>query len=416
LVTARRFILGRQGLWPGRRWTGSRAVEKTIRYLTALQVDPLNVIGHSQDLVLWGRIDGYRPSHLEEALYRRRSVFEWGGNVQIRPVEELPYLRMVMERLIAADRWRRFAKEHAGRIAEVTRELKKRGPLSGRDFEGRSVSIPGSFRGGKEATQALYYLWLKGEVMVDSRRGGEKVYDLSSRLFSRTPKTVSVEEAEEHTILQTLQRLGLATPTEWLAYAHTAILRSSLRYEWKARMRQWVHRGVIQGMDVEGWSGRRWFLTEAGAELESLRNGEIPRAWRPVSVTTEEEVVFLSPFENTTARGRSQHLFDFELLCEFYKPAAKRRWGYYTLPILFGDSLVARIDMRMESLTSTIRVLGFWPEAPTWTKDPDFAVALGKGLARLAGIHSATAVDLTGVRIPKIERVVRTAFRSSIAS
>jgi uncharacterized protein len=415
-VTARRFILGRQGLWPGRRWSGRRAVDKPIRYLTEIQVDPLNVIGHSQDLVLWGRIDGYRSDQLEDALYKRRSVFEWGGALAIRSIEELPYLKLVMQRIVAEKRWRKFAKTHADTIARVAREIERRGPLGGRDFEGKSITNPGSFRGGKEATQALYYLWLKGEVMVAYRRSGGKVYDLTSRLFPAPSKEIPTQEAEERLILQTLRDLGLATAPEWLAYAHGRIRRSTLRYEWKERMRKWTDQGAIQEVEISGWSGRRWFVAEANSEMETLRNGEVPKAWRPVSTTTGEEAVFLSPFEQTTARGRSQRLFDFELLCEFYKPASRRRWGYYTLPILLGDALIARIDMRFEAPTKCIRVLGFWPENLNLRKDEGFADALGKGLARLAQFHAAVGVDLSAAHIPKIEAAVRESFQAALGS
>jgi uncharacterized protein len=391
-------------------------VDPAIRYLTEIQVDPLNVIGHSQDLVLWGRIDGYRSSHLEQALYQRRSLFEWGGNLQIRPIEGLPHLRMVMGRVTSESRWLKFAKAHRARIAEVRRAIEQRGPLSGRDFEGRSVSVPGSFRGGKEATQVLYYLWLKGDLMIESRRGGVKSYDLTGRLVPSFTQESPVEEAEERILLRTLNDLGLPTTTEWLAYAHGRIRRSSLRYEWKSRVQAWRDRGIIQEVEVEGWPGSRWIPAQASSELEALRSGQIPRAWRPVSTTTEEEVTFLSPLEFATSRGRSQHLFEFELLCEFYKPAAKRRWGYYTLPILFGDDLVARIDMRLDPSSKSIRILGFWPEDPEVCNGGRFATALGRGLARLADFHSATGVGVSAVRLPRIERTVKRAFNDALTS
>lgn len=387
---------------------------RALRHLDSIQVDSLNVIGHSQDLVLWGRIDGYRIADLESALYRQRTVFEWGGNLQIRPIEELPYLRIVMQRITTEDRWLQFARVHADRISAVVRAIEREGPLSGRDFKGKSVTRPGSFRGGTEATQALYYLWLKGDVMVESRRRGAKVYDLTSRLFPKVTKEAPVEEAEERIILQTLRDLGLATATEWLAHAHGRIRRSSLRYEWKARVRRWSDLGVIRESEFSGLSGRRWFLAEAASELEAVRTGHLPRGWRPVSTTTLEEVVFLSPFDQSTANGRSQRWFDFEMVSEFYKPAAKRRWGYYTLPILFGDSLVARVDMRFEAESKSIRVLGFWPDDPKIRGDAAFAVALGKAFARLAGLHSATSLDLSPANLPKIRPAVEAAFREAI--
>jgi uncharacterized protein len=415
-ATARRFVLGRQGLWPGRRFTGRQAVERTIRSLTSIQVDPLDVIGHSQDLVLWGRIEGYRAAELEVALYRRRTVVEWGGNLQIWPVESMPYLRIVRQRLVGEDRWRRFARANASLIAKVLREVEDRGPLGGRDFEGASQTVRGTYRSGKLATQVLYYLWLKGDLVVESRRRGEKRYDLTSRWFPRAATEASVDESEEWHLLRTLRDLGLASESEWLAYAHGRIRRSTLRDGWKERVRRWHEAGLIDTTEVEGWPGRRWYVSDAGSELDALRAGDVPPGWRPVSTTTDEEVILLSPLEFVSARGRSTHLFDFELLCEFYKPAAKRRWGYYTLPVLWKDTLVARIDLRLDPSPRTIRVLGFWPDDPSVRKDRSFATALGRALARLAEFHAATELDSGALSAPAMERAVRTGFRTRAAA
>jgi len=374
----------------------------------------LNVVGHSHDLVLWGRIDGYRARDLEDALYRRRTLFEWGGNLQIRPTSELPHLRIVMQRTVAEERWRLFAKSHAKLIAKVLRRVEESGPLGGRDFESPAPTPPRRYRGGTDATQALYYLWLAGEVMVSSRRGGAKLYDLTSRLFPRLSTEISVPDAEEHLVLQTLQHLGLATSSEWLAHALGRIGRSTLRHDWKEWTGRWRDQGLVQEVDIPGWNGSRWVVSAAAPDLEALCAGNLPRGWRTESASTDEEAVLLSPLEITTARGRAGPLFDFEYLMEAYKPASKRRWGYYTLPILWGDSLPARIDLRFDRSLRHLRVLGFWPETPSVSKDTAFAAALGKGLAHLGRFHGATTLNLDGLHAPRIERAVRTAFRATL--
>lgn len=90
--TARRFVIGRQGLWPARRWSGQAGVLEAVRQIGSVQVDPLDVVGRNQDLVLLSRVQGYRSRYVDQALYRERSLFEWGGNLHIRPIDELPYL------------------------------------------------------------------------------------------------------------------------------------------------------------------------------------------------------------------------------------------------------------------------------------------------------------------------------------
>lgn len=95
---ARRYLLGRQGLWPGRRWAGKEGAAEAVRALEAVQVDPMTVVARSHDLVLWSRVEGYDPAHLDELLYRDRAFFDYGGHLDIYPIEELPYWRLHMRR------------------------------------------------------------------------------------------------------------------------------------------------------------------------------------------------------------------------------------------------------------------------------------------------------------------------------
>ena len=409
--TVRRFVLGRQGLWPGRRWEGRKAVDLALQHIGSVQFDPLDVVGHSHDLALWGRIVGYRAEDLEDALYKRRTLFESGGNVQIRPVEELPYLRIVMQRKVAEERWNRFARSKASLVARVTRELENRGALGPGDFRGPGERRIQNYRAGKESALALYYLWLKGDVLIAFRRRGEKVFDLTRRLFPRPPPEVSVPEAEDHLILQALRQVGLASQSEWLRYAWPRIGRISLRDEWRSRTRRWMEEGVIQEIEVEGWKDRQCILVEAAADLETLCQSNVPPAWRPLSTTTDEEVVFLAPLEDATGRGRATKLFDFEYVWEVYKPASKRRWGYYTLPVLWGDRLRARIELRADRTDGSLIVLGFWPEDPGIQRDPEFSTALGRALVRLAEFNGVAAVNLSGLGTPAMRRRVAAVVR-----
>ena len=127
--------------------------------------------------------------------------------------------------------------------------------------------------------------------------------------------------------------------------------------------------------------GREKYLVlgEAIVALDSLEKGKIPKGWKPKETTTLEEVTFLAPLDIVSARGRAKKLFGFEYLWEVYKPAHQRRWGYYTLPILYGDDLVARLDPKLDRTTMTLQIKGFWHEDDAPVKDVDFADALAKG-------------------------------------
>ncbi|MCI4324458.1 MAG: winged helix DNA-binding domain-containing protein [Thermoplasmata archaeon] len=384
---------------------------QAVRYVGSVQVDPLDVVGHSQDLVLWGRVEGYRTDHLERAIYRDRSLFEWGGNLQIRPIEELPYLRIVMQRKVEEPRWTLFARRNSGVIRAVLAEVERRGPLGSRDLASTGSGRVTNYRARTEAGLALYYLWLRGDLLLAHRQRGEKMFDLATRTYPRALREVPVEEAEQHLIFGTLRDLGLATASEWLAYAHTRIGRSTLRLEWKARVQRWREDGRILETDVDGWKGRRFYVAEAAPDLEALRDGRVPKSWTPCRTSTEEEVVFLSPLERVSGNGRAARLFDFEYVWEVYKPAKDRRWGYYTLPILYGDRLTARIELKFDRGHQLLRVLGFWPEHRLSLRDVAFTSALGRALARMADFHRAVEVDVkvlgTGATWSRVDRAVR---------
>ncbi|MFZ1024382.1 MAG: crosslink repair DNA glycosylase YcaQ family protein [Thermoplasmata archaeon] len=413
LSTARRFILGRQGLWPGRRWQGPEGVDQAVRYIGSVQFDPLDVVGRSHDLALWGRIVGYQRGDLDDALYKKRTLFESGGAVCIRPIGELPYVRFAIQRKVAEKRWKRFASGHTAVIEKVTRDLENRGPLGSGDYKGVAEKRIQNYRAGTESGLALYYLWLNGDIMIAFRRQGEKVFDLTSRLFPRVALDVSTRDAEDHLILQTLRELGLATRSDWLRHAWSGIGRITLRDEWRDRTDRWEKEGIFQEIEVDGLKGRQCLLSEAASDLETIRSREIPSTWRPRSTTTDEEVVFLAPLETVSARGRSTQLFDFEYLWEVYKPASKRRWGYYTLPVLWGDRLCARIELRADRVNSSLQVLGFWPEEPTIRRDPNFSIALARALRRLADFNGASVVGLSGLRSSLMQGRVAAAYKQA---
>jgi uncharacterized protein YcaQ len=145
-------------------------------------------------------------------------------------------------------------------------------------------------------------------------------------------------------------------------------------------------------------------LAEDIKALESLERGRIPRGWNPKETTTLEEVTFLSPLDIVSARGRAKRLFDFEYTWEVYTPAHKRRWGYYVLPILYSDDLVARLDPKLDRTTMTLEIKSFWHEDDAPVKDVAFADALAKGLIRFAKFVQAKKVNVLGIKPSGLRR------------
>ena len=156
-ATYRRFILGCQGLWPGRRWSGKAGAAQALRAAEAVQVDPVVVVAQSHDIVLWGRVADYRPAYLQELLYQDRLYFDYGGELFIYPVEEFPYWMVKMKRRAAAEHWSEYMQANPKLFERVRAEMRERGPLGTRDLQGERVD---RYRSSKDSGYAMYCLWI----------------------------------------------------------------------------------------------------------------------------------------------------------------------------------------------------------------------------------------------------------------
>jgi hypothetical protein len=371
---------------------------EAVRDGGVVQVDPLSVVAQSQDIVLYGRVLEYEPALLRRALYTDRLLFEYGGAVTVLPMEELPYWRVAMARKRLEPRRAEFVAAYADLIEQVYTRIVERGPLSARDFESKEISTTGqtkgSYRSGKAVNQALYYLWLAGEIMTHSRRRLERVYDLRERIApAQFAHAASEEEAEAFFELEVLRAYGLMSVRSWrLAFAGDA-LRSVEKAETAARLARLVKEDKIVQVALLDDARTEYFVrTEDFSLLERLHSGEIPDEWSPLETSTSEEVIFLAPLDIVSARGRALSLFGFEYLWEVYKPQEKRRWGYYTLPILYQDTLVARADLKLERETRKLVVKGFWLEDHL-TIDDAFLLALTRGFQRFMQFVGAQELD-----------------------
>ena len=410
--TARRYILGRQGLWPGRRWQGKEGVAAAIRQLEKVQVDTVAAVARNHDLVLWSRVDGYQTRHLEELMYQERRFFDWGGVLFIYPVEDMIYMRTLMLGRRAQERWVRHINRYAEAIELVRRELRERGPLGNRDFEG-GKRIVGAYRSEKETGQALYCMWQLGELMTHSRRGFDRIYDftdnvLGTEIYGPTPPVstqpldISEEEiraAERHLALKAMRDVGLGTFTEWGRRCIAPVRRAYNRSEARALFNQLVEEGEIEQVAVEGRKEPHYLPAVDLPLLDTLAAGEVPLEWRPLSSTTLEEANFIAPLDNLIwDRARAKALFDFDYKWEVYKPADQRQYGYYTMPILFGDRLVGRLNPKLDRKAKTLTIDGFWLEDEATAHDAQFAAALAAGLAHSAHFHEAATLRLSAIQ------------------
>ncbi len=404
--TARRFVLGKQGLWPGRRWMGRNGLEQALRSIGSVQMDPLNVTARSHHLALWGRVAGYATEDLAALMYEERKFFDYGGLLCIHSMDDLPFWRIHMERCNDEPRWATFRRENEALIRDVLTEVEARGPLGNRDLAGTARVT--NYRGGKDSTVALYYLWLTGDLMIHHRRGFDRVYDLRDRIApAEVNHVASLVDTEDHFARTTIGKRGIVSERTWknqLGYR----LRETLDLaEARRRLAALVDLGVATPVELEGTRGAYYILAGDVPDLELVAAGGIPGQWEPVAISTSDEAVFLAPLDVVSSAGRAKELFGFEYLWEVYKPASKRRWGYYTLPILWGDRLVARLDPKLDRDRNVLVVNGFWLEDEATGNDPAFIVALARGLRRFADFLGAGEIEGRRHRPARIETGTR---------
>jgi uncharacterized protein YcaQ len=400
--TARRFILGKQGLWPGRRWRGVRGTERAMRAMEYLQLDPLQIIARSQDIQLHSRVLDYTPGMWEKVTYEKRNFFDWGGWLAVRPMDELPHWRVVMRRERDQEtRIRSMGIEHAAAVAEMRHILRERGTVSNREFHMATRTRTQSYRGRKDSALALYYLWRIGEVMTHHRERFERVYALTETVAPASLTHESGEdEADRFLFRKEVSFAGLARLNR--------VADSYFRGVPFERSKQIVEAMLADDefieVKVEGWKESYYALASDAKLLRDLSAGRVPKAWTPLEATTMEETVFLAPLDPVSARGRAKVLFGFDYIWEVYKPQHLRKFGYYTLPVLWGDQLVARFDSKLDRTTNTFIILGFWLEDPALGKSEAFAEALACGFRRFVTFLDARKLDVRAIRQPLLLR------------
>jgi uncharacterized protein YcaQ len=173
-----------------------------------------------------------------------------------------------------------------------------------------------------------------------------------------------------------------------------------------AAIKQMIKAGDVIEVEIRDRKGIRYMPAADLPLLEAVMRGEIPQEWTPLEVTTNEEVTFLAPLEIVSARGRARDVFDFDYKWEVYVPAPKRRWGYYCLPILYGDRLVGRFDPKMDRKNNHMQISAFYLE-DDFTPDADFADALGRGLARFVKFNGAASADTSLIKPADLRKQVK---------
>ena len=397
--TARRFVLGKHGLWPGRRWAGKDGTRAAMRAVEHLQLDPLVILARSHDLMLHSRVEGYRPELFEELTYQDREFFDWGGWLAVRPMDELPYWRVLMRRGWDHGNLDDTQGPHPEAVAEMRALLATGAQVSSRELEASGTETRKTYRGTKARALALYYLWRTGEAMTHHRNGFERVYASTESIApAHLGREVDDREAELFVARKAVSADGIARIPP-MSYLFERKLSRADHLELEEEL---VERGELLRLEVEGWRGAQLMAAGDLPSLERLQRGETPTEWEPTGASPLNEVVFFSPLDPLVARGRAKQLFGFEHVWEIYKKPEDVRFGRFTMPMLWGEELVGRMDARLDRVTATLVVNGIWLEDATTMKKPEFVEALIAGLKRMMAFLGAERIDVAAVSDAKL--------------
>jgi hypothetical protein len=279
--------------------------------------------------------------------------------------------------------------------------LRERGTVSNRDFAMATRTRTQSYRGRKDSALALYYLWRIGEVMTHHRENFERVYALTEAVAPAHLIGESDEvEADRFLITKDVSFSGLSRISRTQDSFHRGVPFGKT----KQLVDTLLADGGLIEVQVEGWKAVHYALGSDAEVLHNLSAGRVPEAWKPLETTTTEEVVFLAPLDPVSARGRAKVLFGFDYVWEVYKPQHQRKFGYYALPVLWGDRLVARFDSKFDRTTRTFVILGLWLEDEALGTDEAFAEALARGFAQFVTFLGAGQLDAEAIREPLLRR------------
>lgn len=378
---ARRYLLHYQGLYPAAGWQGKSGILAFIRKVGCVQFDPLNIAGHNHELVLHARVEDFSPADLKSLLYEDRRLLDgWDKMMSIYCVEDWPYFQRYRDhyhhRLNAPHR------PAADVLPQMRAALQERGPLSSKDLDiNHTVDwFWAPTRAARAALESMYY-W--GELVIHHKIHTRKVYDFADRclpagLLNTPDPNPRDEDYFAWHVARRVRSVGLLwdrAGDAWLG-----ILGLKARQREAALQRLAAEKHLVE-VAVEGIPYTFYAPAESLPLLESIS----PQDGLPGRVS------FLAPLDNLLwDRRMIQTLFHFNYRWEVYKPITERQYGYYVLPVLFGEHLVARIEPRLEKKTRELVILNWWWEdhrPPSALFQPQLQAALQR-LASFLGAKS----------------------------
>ncbi|MGO4544017.1 winged helix-turn-helix domain-containing protein [Paenibacillus sp. 2TAB23] len=354
---ARQFLLLKHGLLGEYRFTGKQGVLDFVRQVGCIQFDPIDVCGKNAELVLQSRIKGFSKNMLAELLYQDRILVDYPDkNLAIIPVEDWPYF----------ERYRQAARQHAKRypqmealIEQVRADIQNHGALSSDDLK-----LDGNFAwqsaihwssGNNSSRSVLEQMYSTGELIIHHKKGTRKYYDIAGKYIQ--PKLLNapepLESELEHHKWRVLRRIG-AVGLLWNRASDAWLNIWGLKAEQRNEVfRQLLHEAHIVAVSVEQMKDILYCRAEDLPLIEAVLQNPAPK-WR---------CELIAPLDNFIwDRKLIKELFGFDYTWEIYTPAIKRKFGYYVLPLLYGENFIGRAEVIAERKAGTLVVKNIWYE------------------------------------------------------
>ncbi len=382
LAHLRRLALATQGLLETQPFgSGIAGVRKAINHLGYIQLDTVSVVERAHHHVLYSRVPTFKPAMLNQML-RKGDIFEyWAHAAAFLPIDEfrftLPYKQAIKDGQI---HW--YKNQNRKLMNELLARIRADGPLRSRDIESTTAKRAGWWD-WKPAKKALEQLYMEGELMICDRQGFQKTYDLTERVLPShvNSQMPSSEEFAEHVINKQMRCHGFAS-LKGLTYNESK--NAKLRKAVKTLVNQGLVDGTLQQLQL---SNGEILIIEAGTFDRSL-----PR------VTNRLQI--LSPFDNSVIqRDRLKTIFNFDYKIECYTPAAKRQYGYFSLPLLYRDQFIGRMDCKAHRKERHLEIKSLHFETHNYDQDAVNS-AFKNAVSQFKQFQQCDSVSLTQV-MPK---------------
>ena len=388
---ARRIFLHRHGLsdTPCGPAKGDDLL-KVIKSLGFVQLDSINTVARAHDMILFSRKPRYRSHDLKYLYEKKRALFEhWTHDAAVIPMDYYPWwhLRRQRDAKRLRAQWRDWRRDgFEDQFQTVLNEIAARGPLSSSDVGTNEKRGSGGWWDWHPSKTALEYLWRSGALCVVGRDGFKKKYDLTERVIEESLCGAPSDPTHTQATINwccagALERLGFATPAELAAFWDHITIEEA-----KAWCAKEIAQGALEPIQIEGSDGTvRATYARPGAGQDV-----------GLDIEPTSRLRILSPFDPALRdRKRAERLFEFTYRIEIFVPEAKRKYGYYVFPIMEGDRLVGRVDMKAFRDSDTLRINALWPEnSVRWGKGRQaaFEAELAR-MSRLAGVTQIAFQD-----------------------